>query len=97
MAGHLTLKIKMDTTKSQNIRLKYFGHLAEDLGKGYTTSAIPTGTKMTSPQIIDLNGVDVPCAAYFSGVEKDGLICYINDGDANAFARNQFIKRTLTA
>lgn len=96
MAGHLTLKNKMDTVKSK-IRLNYFGHLAEDLGTGYTTIAISADTEINSPQIINLNEVDVPCAAYFSGTEKDGLVCYINDGDANAFARNQFIKRTLTA
>lgn len=87
----------MSTTTSQNIRLKYFGHLAEDLGKGYATIAIPSDTKMTIPQIISLEVTDVPCAAYFSGAEKDGLICYINDGDANTIARNQFIKKSLTA
>lgn len=80
----------MAKNELQSIRLNFFGHLAEDLGNGYTTIAISKQIPLTFPRIINLDGVETPCTAYYAGNGTDGVICYVNDGDANGFARQQF-------
>lgn len=54
-------------------------------------------------------GVETPCIGYFwaevcinpqfprrNRVTQHGMVCYINDGDANAIARNQFAQRATS-
>lgn len=58
---------------------------------------------------VEVSGVDTPCIGYFwaevrlqpqfprrNRVIQHGMVCYINDGDANAIARNQFAQRTTS-
>lgn len=74
----------MSSTEAKRcVNLKFFGHLAEDQ-EGSEISLILTN----SPSVVSLDGVDVPCMAYFNG--RRGLVCYINDGDANSIARHHF-------
>lgn len=76
-------------SKSENqVCLKYFGHLAQDRNESSVTIALSN-----SPQVVFLSGVETPCMAYFTG--NHGVVCYINDGDANAYARHQFTQKTV--
>ena len=57
---------------------------------------------------VEVVGVETPCIGYFwaevikpqfsrrNRVIQHGMVCYINDGDANAIARNQFTQRTTS-
>lgn len=86
----------MAKNEPQSIRLNFFGHLAEDLGNGFITIVNPKHTPQISPRIINLTDVETPCVAYYPGNGADGVICYINDGDANSFARQQFVGNQVT-
>lgn len=79
----------MNTTKSERrVSLKFIGHLAEDHEGGETSLMLSK-----SPSVISICGIETPCMAYFNG--RQGLVCYINDGDANSIARNQFTSKAI--
>lgn len=79
----------MNTTKSERrVSLKFIGHLAEEQGGGETSLILSN-----SPSVVSIDGIETPCMAYFNG--HHGLVCYINDGDANSFARHQFTSEAI--
>lgn len=79
----------MNSTKSERrVSLKFFGHLAEDHEGGETSLILSN-----SPSVVSIDGIETPCMAYFNG--RHGLVCYINDGDANSIARNQFTSKAI--
>lgn len=58
--------------------------------------------------LVEVHGVETPCIGYFwplvneskrapelNKVEMRGLVCYINDGDANAYARQKYAEKSL--
>lgn len=75
------------TIYETRVRLKYFGHLAEDY-KGGDTSVILSD----SPSVFFIDGIETPCMAYFKG--QHGIVCYINDADANAYARRKYNQKS---
>lgn len=81
---------------SQDSKWAFTGHLLEDLGN--TNGVITNKEKFADGiYLVEVHGVDTPCLGYFWSeclnnhrAIQHGLVCYINDGDANAFARHQF-------
>lgn len=83
----------MNSTEFQKeVRLKYFGHLAEDHGKMCIHVSTEVFDSMSTPKVIEIDGVDTLCVAYPS-TDNRGLVCYINDGDANSIAKHKLLKR----
>ncbi len=71
-------------------------------GKSKILQYIPEGIYQ-----VQVHGVETPCIGYFwpfvneskrvpelNRVEMRGLVCYINDGDANAYARRQYNQKS---
>lgn len=92
------IKIKPYTGKevveASQTNWSFTGHLLEDLGK----NGVIINNEDVADGIyqVEVHGVETPCLGYFwsespknNRVIKHGLVCYINDGDANAFARRQ--------
>lgn len=95
-----TIKIKPIANKAvveaSQSGWSFTGHLLEDLGNN--TGVISNNSNLADGiYLVEVHGIETPCIGYFWSeslksdcVIKRGLVCYINDGDANAFARHQF-------
>lgn len=69
------------------VTLTPIGHLANDVAEIYPSIEFPANGY--GLQIVSLVGAAFTCMAYVPKDSKQGVICYVNDGDARTIALNQ--------